>query len=77
MIVMEFTELLKNLEERLSTLERSQKITSLNLTSNGPFVLPVATADQSSPVQGQVYYNSTTNRIKVYTGSGWETVTSA
>lgn len=34
------------------------------------------TSDPGSPVAGQVYYNSTSNKLKVYTGAAWETITS-
>jgi hypothetical protein len=31
----------------------------------------------SSPTEGDMYYDSTAHKLKVYTGSGWETITSA
>lgn len=36
-----------------------------------------ASSDPGSPAAGQVYYNTTSNKLKVYTGSAWETITSA
>lgn len=36
-----------------------------------------ASSDPGSPVAGQVYYNSTSNKLKFYNGSAWETITSA
>lgn len=29
------------------------------------------------PAEGMMYYDSTAHKLKVYTGAGWETVTSA
>jgi len=44
------------------------------------FTPPKLTGDQrdalSGPVAGLVIYNTTTNKLNVYTGSGWEAVTS-
>lgn len=39
-------------------------------------LLMLAAADPGSPVQGQLYFNTTVNKIKVYNGTTWETVTS-
>jgi hypothetical protein len=41
------------------------------------FFLPMSDADPAIPTDGSVYYNTTSHKIKVYTGAGWETVTSA
>ena len=43
------------------------------------FILPKHSADPTGPfvVAGSSYYNTTSNKIKFYNGSGWETVTSA
>ena len=35
------------------------------------------TSAPSSPVKGQVYFDSTANKLKVYNGSAWETVSSS
>lgn len=35
------------------------------------------TSDPSSPVEGQLYYNTTSHKYKFYNGTTWETVTSA
>lgn len=47
------------------------------LEANKPFVFLNSASDPSSPTAGMVYYNTSANKLKVYTGSVWETVTSA
>lgn len=42
---------------------------------NGIWLKPVAAP--STPEAGVIYYDSGTNKLRVYTGAGWETVTSA
>lgn len=37
---------------------------------------PLSTAP-SAPIEGMIYYSNTSHKLKVYTGSGWETITSA
>jgi len=44
--------------------------------SDGGLVL-VPQGVPSSPQEGQVYYDSAANKLKLYTGAGWETITSA
>ena len=34
-------------------------------------------AEPGTPDEGMVYYDSTANKLKVYTGSSWETITSS
>lgn len=36
-----------------------------------PISLPIATSDPGSAVNGDMYYNSTSNRVRVYQGGGW------
>lgn len=38
--------------------------------------LPTAAADPASPIAGDAYYNTVSNKIKFYNGTAWETVTS-
>ena len=37
----------------------------------------VPSAEPSAPVEGMVYYDSTADKLKVYTGAAWEAITSA
>lgn len=43
---------------------------------SGTLQLFSAAADPGSPVAGQIYYNSTLNKLKFYNGTTWEVVTS-
>ena len=40
-------------------------------------VMPKVTTSPASPQAGSVYYDTTANKLKVYNGSAWETITSA
>ena len=41
-------------------------------------LLPIPTASlPATPVEGMLAYDDTTNKLKVYNGAAWETVTSA
>lgn len=42
-----------------------------------PLILRTLSSDPASPQQGMIYFNTSSNKIKVYSGSGWETVTSS
>lgn len=42
-----------------------------------PLILRSLSSDPASPQTGMIYFNTGSNKIKVYTGSGWETVTSS
>jgi len=39
-------------------------------------LVPLA-ADPASPAKGDIYFNSVSNKLKIYNGTAWETVTSA
>jgi hypothetical protein len=43
----------------------------------GGYMTMAPRAEPSSPEEGMVYYDSTANKLKVYTGSAWETITSS
>lgn len=47
------------------------------ITAQGLVNLQNSLTDPASPVPGSIYFNTTTNKIKVYNGVSWETVTSA
>ena len=44
-------------------------------TGGGPVLVP--RAEPATPAEGMLYYDATANKLKVYTGAAWETITSA
>lgn len=50
------------------------KVESDRTTINNLTRLHNAASDPSSPLEGDVYYNTGTDRIKLYTGAGWKTL---
>ncbi len=48
-----------------------------NVISQAPNVGLMPSAEPAAPVEGMVYYDSGANKLKVYTGAAWETITSA
>ena len=55
-------------------------ITSTNVASTVPFVFPSyddTARGALTPVTGMVIFNTTSVKLEVYTGAGWETITSA
>jgi len=58
----------------LLTLSENQATVAGNLTATTIVALPGA--EPASPIEGQIYYDSTTNKLKFYNGSAFETITS-
>ena len=58
-----------------------QAAVATNNTDRPIFEMPNYATTQrdniTSPLTGEVIYNTTTNKINFYSGSGWEAVTSA
>jgi hypothetical protein len=57
--------------DRMNGTARKVGLGDLLLTS---LSLPVATANPSAPVLGQVYFNSSASEIRLYNGSTWVAV---
>lgn len=72
-----FVEILKDVERRVNNLEK-QTITSLNF-GEGLLVIPVLTADPTTPIGGQMYYNSVTGKFRKYdaVAGSWKNFESA
>jgi hypothetical protein len=49
-------------------LDISQKVTM------GTLVLPSSSSDPGSPVEGQIYLNTTDYKVKIYVNSEWKTL---
>lgn len=52
------------------------QFTTANIDCYAPLILNELAGDPT-PARGMIYYNTSVNKIKVYNGSSWETVTSA
>jgi hypothetical protein len=52
-------------------------IERVRVKSTGQMRFVPLASDPSGAQAGDVYYNSTTNKLKVYNGTAWETITSA
>ena len=50
------------------------KVDSARVTISSLTRLHNAASDPGSPLEGDVYYNTGTDRIKLYTGAGWKTL---
>jgi hypothetical protein len=59
-------ELLKDMEYRIRFLEDNISLKYVQIPSDGVFAIPTYTADPASPVEGQMWRNSTSNQVKVY-----------
>lgn len=54
--------------DRMNSTARKVSLGDLLLSS---LSLPVATSNPTSPVLGQIYFNSSASEIRVYNGSTW------
>lgn len=59
----------KDLLKIISDIE--QRVKTMEQTPLSVFVLPKSTSAPTSPVKGQVYFNTTTNKAQCYDGSSW------
>ena len=56
---------------------RTNSVERVRIKSTGQMRFVPLASDPSGAEAGDVYYNSTTNKLKVYNGTTWETITSA
>lgn len=66
---------LKATDTAVVHLSGAESITGLKSFTSVIALAPLA-ADPTGTAAGQVYFNNTSNKIKIYNGSAWETVTS-
>jgi hypothetical protein len=60
-----------------TTRNASVQAEKIRIKAQGQMRFVPLSADPSGAEAGDVYYNSTTNKLKVYNGTTWETITSA
>jgi hypothetical protein len=49
-------------------------VTGGNVQATARMIIPVASSDPASPVTGQLYYNSSTGALRVWTGFSWDSI---
>lgn len=64
---------IKRLEARIQALERASQIKNVKIPSGGKLVVNIETSDPSAET-GKIYYNSSTNELKVYKNGSWRTI---
>ena len=62
---------------KLNSTISGNRSMSGDVTLSGTVRMPVAASDPGSGVAGQIYYNTTSNVLKFYTGSAWEALATA
>lgn len=71
----EIKNLLAEFRKRIESLEKKLSIKNLTFPTDGKIVIPVMTADPASPVNGQMWVNSTSGTFKIRIGGVTKTVT--
>ncbi len=67
---------IKDLKDRLDSLERANQVKNIKIPTGGKIVVNAEASDP--PVQnGKIYYNTTTNKYKVYENGTWKTITTS
>lgn len=67
-------DILKDLERRLRAVEKSNTINDLTMPPDSKFVVPTSASDLAT-VSGKIYYNTTTNKLKICENGTWKTIT--
>lgn len=70
----DYTDIIKviaNQEKRLKALETGNLITTLKLGDDGILRVPRKDADPSTATNGEIYYNTTTNKFRGYENGAW------
>lgn len=73
----ELAEIIKGLEKRIELLEKTRVINTLIFTDEGTLVVPVVTDDPADPTNGQIWYNSTSNELKIEKNGTVRTITTS
>ncbi len=67
-------EILKDFDKRLKAVEKSNTINDLTMPAGSKFVVPTSASDLAT-VSGKIYYNTTTNKLKICENGTWKTIT--
>lgn len=62
---------LADLKRRVKVLETGNIITTLTLGDDGKFRVPRKSADPGTATNGEIYYNTTTNKFRGYENGAW------
>lgn len=64
----EVVRIIQELRRNVDALMRAASIRNLTFPADGKLVIPVMTVDPDTPVNGQVWVNSTSSQLKVRIG---------
>jgi len=64
-------EILKGFENRIGMLER-QTLRNLTFPSTGKLVIPVYVSPPTIPERGQIYFDSSLSKARIYDGTVWQ-----
>lgn len=68
--------ILKDLKTRVEALERRASLSKVTIPSDGFLVVDSQSSDPTG-TNGRIYYNTTSNKFKVYEGGAWKTITTS
>jgi hypothetical protein len=71
---MTFDKIIKQMQDDIAILKKGSDIRNLTFPVDGKLVLPNMAADPEA-VNGKIYYNTATNKVKVCENGVWKTVT--
>lgn len=60
---------LKEIHKKIEDLQTNTSINNLTIPTDGKLVVPVVSSDPVSPVEGQIWFNTTSNKYKGYDGT--------
>ena len=70
----DFIKKIKDLEKAIKELQSGRLIVNLTIPDDGSFRAPTGASDPVSAVEGQLFVNTTTHKLKVYVSGAWVAV---